>query len=204
MIKAVLFDIDGVIVNSGKANHYFCNDILKEHGGKELSEEGFEKIKHYTLKQAVEEFFPELEKEQLEEIRKKWSGNYKKYLEHSNLNDGIKESLEFLKEKGIKLGVVTNKSKTTMLEHYNLLHFFDYIVTANDVIEPKPSPEGILKVLKEFKVKPEETIFIGDAIGDLKAGQSAGVKTLIYRSEIENEEFERINEFEEIKKFLGD
>ncbi len=203
MIKTVLFDIDGVIVYSDKANRKFVNAILKEQGKKELSEKDFQKIKFFTIKQVLEKYLPEFSEEKIKKIREKWSPKYVNFVNHTELNNGIKEILEFLKGK-FRLGIITNRSLTTVLDYHKVKDYFEFIVTSADVKEPKPSPEGINKILEKFKVKPEEAIFIGDTIADLTAGEKAGVKTLIFRTTQKEigKKIERITEFEEIKKFL--
>lgn len=203
MIKAVLFDIDGVIVYSDKANREFVNAILREQGKKNLTEKEFQKIKFFTIKQVLEKYLPELTEKKIEKIRNKWSPKYVNFVSLTELNKGIKEILNYLKKK-YKLGIITNRSLTTVLDFHKVKNYFDFIVTSADVKNPKPSPEGINKTLKKFRIKPEEAVFIGDTIADLNAGKSAKVKTLIFRTtqkEIK-EKIERITEFEEIKKFL--
>ncbi len=202
MIKAVLFDVDGVLVDSLTANRKFVNDLLKEQGKKELNEKEFFAIRFMTIKQVIETFCPELKEKEINRIRKKWSYEYKNYLKLTVLNNGAKEILKELKEK-VKLGIITNRSKTSVLMHHKIINFFDSIITSSDVKNPKPSPEGILKALKELKIKPEEAIFIGDAETDIKAGNSAGVKTLSYKIKLDDKT-KKINSFKEIKKFFGD
>lgn len=199
MIKAVLFDIDGVLIDTTEANRRFLNDQLKEHEKKGLSKKEYQKVKFMTIKQVIEKYCPELKEEETEELRKKWSSNYKKYLDYTKISSGAKEILEFFKGK-IKLGVATNRSKTSILVHHKIIDFFDVIVTSSDVKTPKPSPEGIQKALKELKVKPEEAIFIGDTIVDIQAGEKAGVKMLLYKIKID--ETEVIEDFSELKNFL--
>jgi len=101
----------------------------------------------------------------------------------------------------VKLGVITNRGKVSVLEYHKIIDFFESIVTSADVQEPKPSPEGILKSMTELGVKPIETIFVGDAETDIMAGKDAGVKMLVFRVKIGKPE-EIIQEFEEIKGFL--
>ncbi len=202
MIKAVFFDIDGVIINSKEANRRFLNDLFGEHGKKKLSKKEYLEIKFFTIKQVLEKFMPETPIKEREKIREEWSEKYQKYMEYINLNPGIREILEFLKEKKFKLAIITNRTKTTVLEHFELIQFFDFIVTASDVQEPKPSPEGILKAIEKFQVKAEEVIYIGDTIADMKAGEQAKVKMIYFQEKVKGAENEVIESFEELKKFL--
>ena len=153
-----------------------------------------------TIKQVIEKFVPELNESEVEKTRRKWSEKYRDYLLLTELNDGVKEILEFLKDK-VKIGAVTNRSQTTVLSHHKIIDFFDSIITSSDVIKPKPSPEGILKALNQLKVKPEQAIFIGDAETDVIAGNSAGVKMLVYQVKL-NGDAEKIDSFEELKNYL--
>jgi len=202
MIKAVFFDIDGVIIESKEANRMFLNDLFKAHGKKELSKEDYLKVKFFTIRQVLEKVMPEVDFEEREKIRREWSEKYSEYMELIELNSGIREILEFLKEKKFKLAVITNRTKTTVLEHFNLVEFFDFIVTASDVEEPKPSPEGILKAIEKFQVKADEVIYIGDTIADMQAGEQAKVKMIYFQEKVKGAKNEVIESFEELKKFL--
>ncbi len=200
-VKAVLFDIDGVIINSDNANRHFINAIIRSFGKKALTKKGFERIKYFTVRQAVKEFVPELTKKQAEITADKWSKKYFNYVKHTKLKKGIKKILTELKGKK-RLAVVTNRTRTSVLKFHKVIHFFEFIVTSKDVKKPKPSPEGIKKVLRHFRLKPEQAIFVGDTIADFEAGKKAGVKTIIFQEKIKGIKHIKINEFEELKKFM--
>lgn len=87
--------------------------------------------------------------------------------------------LQFLKA-WKKIGVITGKSKQAYKissEALNLTKYFDLVVTGNDVVNPKPQPEGILQALDFFGIKADNTVFLGDSNADIMAGKAAGVRT---------------------------
>jgi len=97
----------------------------------------------------------------------------------ANVHPGMENILQFLKGRGIRLAVFTGKGKRTTditLEGLSLAHYFDLIVSGNDVTRHKPHPEGILKVLKNFSLRPEQVLMVGDSLSDVKASRAAGVR----------------------------
>ena len=97
----------------------------------------------------------------------------------AELYNGIKEILEHLKSKNYPIGIFTGKGRDASLITLKKLgvdHYFDLIVTGDDVENHKPSPEGILKFVNHFGLKPERVLMIGDSVSDVIASKEAGVK----------------------------
>lgn len=92
---------------------------------------------------------------------------------------GILDILKFLKSKGCRLALFTGKgthSTRITLGEFGLTEYFEYVVTGNDVVNHKPSAEGIRKIMSHFSLKPEEVLMVGDAVADVKASREAGVR----------------------------
>jgi len=109
---------------------------------------------------------------------------YAKFREYYDANhqkelivfDGIKELLEELKEKEVKLAVATNAYKATTLatlKHSNIAHLFDSVVSFEDVQAPKPDPAMLIAIQKQLNSK--KPIFIGDSNNDALAAKRANI-----------------------------
>lgn len=88
-----------------------------------------------------------------------------------------KEILEEL-FKRYRLAIFTSRPREEAiytLKKYGVEKFFDMVISLDDVKETKPSPEGILKILKSLKIKPENAVYFGDTVDDMMAANSAGV-----------------------------
>src|SRR5207248_1858684 len=82
------------------------------------------------------------------------------------------------KQMGRKTGLVTSKNREEIantLPHLGIADFVDVIISADDITNPKPDPEGVLLALKSLDARPEEAVFIGDTVHDMRAGKGAGV-----------------------------
>ncbi len=93
----------------------------------------------------------------------------------------VKQTLKALKDLGFLIGAVSNRTKESLNESLKLAQiykYFDAIVTPEDVENPKPSKEHPLKALEILKVKPQNAYMVGDTGYDIKAGKSAGTKTI--------------------------
>lgn len=110
---------------------------------------------------------------------------YEKYSESHpqfvDYNREIDELLRYLKDKDIKLGIVTGKARRSLdisLKALQMDDLFDIIITGDDVTKPKPHPEGVIKALSILGVKSNEAMFIGDSDADVQAGIEANVSTI--------------------------
>lgn len=125
---------------------------------------------------------------------------------------GTCENLQRLKSLGLKLGVVTSKGRTpTMrtLSQTQMDYLMDVVVTAHDVVKPKPDAEPLLKALDMLEIPADRSIFIGDSYFDILTGQRAGARVLGVTWGLESrEELEKLapdgllDNWEEIIQYL--
>lgn len=104
------------------------------------------------------------------------------FLEKATLFPGIPRLLQKLRESGKRLAVVTAEEKALMefnLATLGLKDYFDILVSRDDVLKPKPHPEGIRLALRTMRTNPEESMIIGDAATDILAGNDAGLLTVL-------------------------
>ena len=109
---------------------------------------------------------------------------FRNRIRHVKIFPQSKKVLEKLKNKRIKLGLITNSTgfiTLTILNHFKLKKYFDVVVTMDDVRRRKPAPDMILKACKTLKVMPKNTILVGDTMNDIIAGRRAGCATVGYK-----------------------
>ena len=90
-----------------------------------------------------------------------------------------KPTLEKLKERSLKIALVSNRRKKStlrILENHNIHELFDVIITWEDQKNPKPHPEGVMKAMQLFHVQPENCVFVGDSAVDIISAREAGVR----------------------------
>ncbi|MCU5103259.1 HAD family hydrolase [Bacillus cereus] len=178
-MKAIIFDFDGTLANTLPICYYAFQNVFKEFDNKDLSSEEIKAMFGPSETGIIRENLTNVNKEQAIELY------YKKYLEnHSNLvnpNKEINEMIRFLKDSGIKIGIVTGKARRSLdisLKALQMDELFEVIITGDDVVNPKPHPEGIIKALSLLGVQNNEAVFIGDSDADIHAGNQANVHTV--------------------------
>jgi len=105
---------------------------------------------------------------------------YFDFIESSYLYKGVKETIEFLTKKHIKVSLLTTKGQDQaekIIEHFNLSSSFDYLMGRRDGLAHKPSPEPLLYICKELQIDPSKTMMTGDTELDIQCGKNAGSKT---------------------------
>lgn len=89
-------------------------------------------------------------------------------------------SVKALHARGVNLGIVTSKNRQGAERGLKLMGLdreFSLIIGADDVVNPKPHPEPVLKGMAHFDATPDETVYIGDSVHDMHSGRAAGVRT---------------------------
>jgi len=191
-IRCVIYDCDGVLFDSIEANMRLYNDLCAAVGRVPLREEEIRYVHTHTVYEAIHFIFgqeDELEKRALESLKKI---DLREYIVYLKMEPYLLQTLNLLKAKGILRAINTNRTTSMkhIMERFHLWPFFDMVVTALDVANPKPRPESIEKILQKFNLNKEETVFVGDSEVDQQTAQSSGIKFIAYKNrEIANDAF---------------
>ncbi len=183
MIKAIIFDIDGVLLDSYEANLVYYKHLGKLLNLKSPGKAAYHKKFYY---QPTREIFRILNKiedvEKLEEKLKLFRGKITHHLQYEKLFDNSTETLKELYKK-YKLGIVTSRSGPGLKRYFKFAKtkkYFKVVVGLEHVKNHKPHPEPLLLAAKKLKVKPSQAVYIGDAPTDLLAARAAGMKIIIH------------------------
>ncbi len=186
MIKAVIFDVDGVLVDSFEANFKFHQDLLIKTGYKPPTRKKYSKVFHMTMIEAIRSLTGSKDENEIKRIWQMGKDRVVSY--HNELLTSPKNFeavLEELKQKYI-LGIVTSRIHGGVFSLPQLKKFEDYfktVVCYDDTVKHKPDPEPLLLAAEKLQIKPDEAVYIGDMESDIKAAKSAGMKIIIYSKE---------------------
>ncbi len=192
MLKAVIFDMDGVIIDSNQYiydnwNSYFEKKynitIPKSEFGLRLGESH----KHFT-QHFVDNY---ASGEDAEEIA---DAIWQRYLDSRHrieLKKGVEHVLKYLHSKRYRVALATGANKEAalhMVERFSIKKYFDYIIAGDEVNRAKPNPEIFLKAAQAIGVAPEKCVVIEDAFMGLKAAKAAGMKCIMVDDAITKEQ----------------
>ncbi|MFN7065112.1 MAG: HAD family hydrolase [Aquificaceae bacterium] len=176
-LRAIFFDLDGTLIDSYRDIGLHLNRTLRDFGLPEVDIEGVKYMVGGGARGLLRRFFSD---GFLEEAIGTFRGYYlREPVIYTKPFAGIVELLEFAKERGIKLAVITNKMEElsrVILESLGLIGYFSLLVGGDTYPEKKPSPLPLLEALKVLKLFPEEALMVGDTEADMKAGRLSGVK----------------------------
>ncbi len=196
MLKAVIFDFDGVIVDSHGIINKLFTKIINEEFGLALGEGEFAKYPGMRFEHRLEKISKAkglaLSKKRIEEVTEKGRLEYfTNASSYVGLYPGVIELFDGLKKCGIKLCLGSNggkKSIENIMERLGITKYFSSVVTYDDVGHGKPSPEMFLKRAAEAKAVPEECIVIDDAIEGIEGAHAAGMKVIALATTMPEEE----------------
>jgi HAD superfamily hydrolase (TIGR01509 family) len=205
-IRCVVYDCDGVLFDSLEANTKLYNDLCALVGRGPLKKEEMQYVHTHTVFEALHFIFGkenDLEKKALEILKQK-QVDLKNYVMFLKMEPHLLQALESLKEKGILRAINTNRTTSMkyIMERFNLWPYFEMLVTALDVKNPKPHPESIEKIIQELNINKEEAVFVGDSDVDQQTAKSSGIKFIAYKNRnIQNDAY--IEDHLDVLKFLA-
>ncbi len=174
--SCIIFDLDGTLTQTNKLIFATFNHVTQKYLNRTYTPAEITAMFGPPEEVAIERLVgAERAGMALEDFFRFYIDNHR---EMANAYPGVKEILDYLKQEDILLGVFTGKgSRSTRitLEILGLLPYFDSIVTGTDVLNHKPSGEGIRKILDRFHLEPARTLMVGDAVNDIVAARDAGV-----------------------------
>jgi beta-phosphoglucomutase len=180
-MKALLFDFDGVVIKSMESHYHGWQKAIKEYGIDMSPEElyvlegqGVEEV----ASQLVRKFnIPSEERHNIIEKKRHYYDQVKK----DELYPNFLDVLEWAKEKDLKIALVTGGDRERVLQAlkaYGIDVYFHSIVTSNDVMHTKPSPEPYLKACDLLGEEPNECIVIENAPLGIRSAKNAGMKCI--------------------------
>jgi len=184
LFQCVIYDCDGVIFDSLESNRKLYNDFCLHFGRPSLTEEELKYVHTHTVFEALH-FILGRDAQQEKAALDFWKRiDILPYLDLLRMEPHLLETLDFLKDQGIIRAICTSRSTTMkpIMEKFRLEPCFEMVVTALDVKNPKPHPEGIEKIIAYFDLDRKKTIMVGDSASDQQAAQAAGILFAVYKN----------------------
>lgn len=186
--RAVLFDLDGTLIDSAADLCAALNELLGRSGLPPVGVDDAKTMIGHGVRRLVERGFVfagrSLSEAELDAEHKTMVDEiYGKHLtEFTTLVPGTAETVRRLHGQGRKLAVVTNKPDRftrPVLDHFGLTPFFDVLIGADSGIEKKPAPDMLLAALDRMGVAPADAVMVGDSVSDAASAHAAGVKSVL-------------------------
>lgn len=179
MIKNVIFDMDGVLIDSEKAIRVSCMEMLKEHGVTARHEDfmPFVGMGEDRFIGGVAELYQVEYNTGMKDRAYEIYGQHGR--EHILVYDGIKELVLELKKKGYRIAVASAADRVKVVINLGCIGLteadFDAVVTGSDVVNKKPDPEIFLAAAQKIGANPAETMVVEDAVSGCQAARAAGM-----------------------------
>lgn len=178
-MRLAIFDMDGTVIDTISDIHTCLNKTLITYGFPPIS---IETAKNSVGKGMRELIIKSVGSENFTEMMEKYfRAVYRdNMMNTTSLIDGTERLFEYLSGADIKTAILSNKLHSItneMAERFDLGRYFDGWYGGDSFGAKKPSPAGVLGIMNEFDVRPEDTIMIGDSYSDIAAGAAAKAAT---------------------------
>lgn len=183
--KVLIYDCDGVILDTLESNYIFYNRVMEHLGRPPLDRSDLEArtvLHTYSFNDVMEYFFAG-DARRNEALAFAKTIHYRDLAPFMSMEEGFVETLDRLKGR-VSLAVCTNRaiSMEMIIEDFGLTGYFSCVMTAAKVTNPKPHPEPLLRVLEHYGVAASQALFVGDSEVDMRSATAAGVDFVVYKT----------------------
>lgn len=172
-VRAVLFDMDGVLVDSYWVWFHLLNQATRELGYRNVPHERYRECWGQSTRADRDAFFP---RHEVEDVERYYDAHYFEHIGELRVPEGVAATFARLRELGVRSAVCTNTQTSLavpLVERSGATP--DVIVGGSDVPRGKPAPDMLLKALSALEVPPAEAWMIGDSLYDKEAAAAAEV-----------------------------
>lgn len=180
-IKAVIFDLDGTLLNTLDDLADSVNRTMQKFGFKTRSIDEIRKFVGNGVGLLIKRSMPEKEEEHFEKCLEMFRADYSANMRNKTAPyEGIVELLKELRKKNLKIAVVSNKFDGAVKElcDFYFKDLIDKPVGESEKVRKKPAPDSVLNVLDYFNITNNEAIYVGDSDVDIDTAKNAKVKSV--------------------------
>ncbi len=174
--EGFIFDIDGTLTSTNELIFATFNHVAEKYLNKTLSNEEIISLFGPTEDEILLDWMGDKFVEARQDYFEFYEANHKKM---ADIYPGIIEILDLIKKEGLPISIYTGKGRKTSeitLKKIGVFEYFDMIITGDDILKSKPSPEGIDKFIDKFKLQKDKVLMIGDSPVDIETARNAGIK----------------------------
>jgi len=182
MYKAVIFDLDGTLLDTITDIAISCNYVLEKYNHSPLPIEDYKILVGQGASQLFKDLLPKLSLEEQNNALALFENYYaKEFSKNTKLYKDINKVLTYFQIKNIKMAILSNKpnsfTKKCALKYLKNWKF-DAVYGIREGIERKPNPAGVIEILKELDVKAEDTLFVGDTKVDMLTAKNSNMDSI--------------------------
>lgn len=179
-VTAILFDLDGTLVDSARGIHAALNEVLTTLTGHGCSIDDVRRWVGNGPEKLVERgLYSHGYEDDASRAHALFREAYQRTLMQADIYPGVIKGLATLQQQGLRLACITNKSSHftgTFLAELGLASFFERVLCGDEVERPKPDPQSLVQVCAEFGIEPAAAIMVGDSENDLKPAHAIGMR----------------------------
>lgn len=184
MIEAIVFDFDGLIVDTETPEFASWQEIFSSYGARLERDSWDNSIGRHGLEFDIYAHLAALSGQSIEreEVRPKMRRRYLELIAQNPVLPGVEDYLHTAKAKGMKLAVASSSTPGWAKGHLNsrdLLHHFEFVLDAGDVERAKPAPDLYTLAVDRLGVRPENALAIEDSMHGLAAAKAAGLYCVV-------------------------